>query len=93
MAVSTNQVFLVPGQRVTKDAGGNEHVSPAIEHCVVVAADDQAAQATLEVKQRNFRPLGFTSLAQYEEAVVKVRAALSGEVTEWPLVVADGMAG
>lgn len=93
MAVATNQVFLVPGQRITKDKSGAETVSPDIEHCVVVAKDGEAVHAVLGVEQPDFRPLGHTSLASFEEAVVKLRAALSGEVTDWPLVVQDGILG
>lgn len=93
MAVSTKQVFLVPGQRVAVGTDGSETVSPTIENCVVIANSAQDAQAVLEVKAPGFRALGFTTLAEFEAAVVKLRQALNGEDNGWPLVIAEGILG
>lgn len=91
MAIETSQVFLVPGQRKTAAEGGAISLSPAIEHCVVIAHSAQEAHAALEQGMPDFVPLGFTSLAEFESAVLKLRDALAGKKTDWPLVVAPGM--
>lgn len=91
MAVDTNQVFLVQGQRVVQGQGGARVTSPVIEQVVAVAANTQAAHALVVEEMPDFVPLGFTSLAQYEEAVLKLRSAISGGECDWPLLVAPGM--
>lgn len=91
MAVETNQVFLVQGQRVVKGPGGTQVTSPVIEQVVAVAADGQAAHSLVIENMLDFVPLGFTSLAQYEDAVLKLRSAISGGECDWPLLVAPGM--
>lgn len=91
MAVNTKQVFLVPGQVERQGADGVVRRSPEIEHWVAIANSAQDAQVALEKKAPEFKPNGFTSLAAFEDAVVKLRQALNGEKTDWPLVVSDSV--
>lgn len=91
MAVETNQVFLVPGQRKVSVEGGAMRLSPAIEHCVVIAQDMQEAQVVTEQAMPDFVPVGFTSLADFEKAVVQLRDTLAGKDTGWPVIVAPSM--
>lgn len=91
MAVETNQVFLVQGQRLLQGQGGVQMTSPVIEQIVVVAANAQAAHALVVNEMPDLAPLGFTSLAQFEDAVLKLRSAISGGECDWPLLVAPGM--
>lgn len=91
MAIETSQVFLVPGQRVSVGEGGALVLSPAIENRVVIANTAQDAQTAIEAQEPEFKPLGFTSLEMFEDAVVKLRQALNGHDNGWPLIVAPGM--
>lgn len=91
MAVETSQVFLMQGQRKVQGPGGTQVTSPVIEQVVVVAHDAQAAHAFALSEMADFVPLGFTSLAQYEEAVLKLRSAISGGECDWPVLVVPGM--
>lgn len=91
MIGDTKQVFLVSGQLVTHGASGEELVSALIEQQVVVAVDGQAAYAALAKKMPNFRPVGLTSLDDYERAVAKIKATLKGAETGWALLIAPGM--
>lgn len=92
MGVETNQVFLVPGQYV-EQPGVTGLSAPDVKYCVVVAPDAATAHAAVSQAQAGFQPLGLTSLAAYEDAVVKIRQVLAGEFDEWPLVVAPEMEG
>lgn len=91
--VETNQVFLVPGQMEQDKKGGGRELVSEISHFVVVANSSEDALALLELKQPNFKPLGFTALSEFEKAVVKIRSALNGTDTEWPLIVQPGIVG
>lgn len=91
MSVDTDQVFLVPGQWSRPDSSGEERLAPEIAHHVVVARNAQSAMALLEQTTPDFRPLGATSLKEYEDAVLKLRATLNGEETGWPMVIAPGI--
>lgn len=91
MAVETHHVFLVQGQQVVPVEGGGQVMSPTIEQVVVVAANSQAAHALVSEQMPDFVPRGFTSLAQYEDAVLKLRSAIGGGECDWPLLVAPGM--
>lgn len=91
MAVETNQVFLVQGQRVVQGPAGARVTSPVIEQVVAVAVNAQAAHALVVGDMPDFMPLGFTSLEQFEDAVLKLRSAISGGECDWPLLVAPGM--
>lgn len=88
MSISTQQVFLVPGHRTELVAGSGVRLAAKVEYCVVIANSAQEAQALLEGGMPEFVPVGFTSLADFETAVVKVRRALGGEDSDW-LLVAD----
>lgn len=90
--LDASQVFLVPGQRKVPTGGNVVRLAPMIEHCVVIAKDGQAARQLLAQAVRDFEPLEFTSLAAFEDAVRKLRAALDGQDIGWPLVVAPGIA-
>ena len=85
------EIFLVSGQFLRR-VDGMQQLSPEIEQCVVVAPDDKAAYDALAVSEPSFRPLGFVSLDQYDRAASQIRATVSGENTEWKLLVAPGMA-
>ena len=87
MGVDTHQVFLVPGQKVRAQGAGKLQLSEEIEHQVVVAPDGKAALQLLSERMPAFKPLGFTSLKEFEDAVVKLRATLNGESTGWPVLV------
>lgn len=88
--VAANQVFLVQYQEI-ENVGGQKSVSSEIRQAAVVAQDGQAAAAAVAEQQPSWSVLGFTSLAEFEDAVVKLRAAVEGSKTDWPLVVAPGM--
>lgn len=91
MGVDTHQVFLVPGQLAIIEDGGAERLAPEVVHRVVVARNGQSALVVLENTDPSFRPLGATSLKEFEDAVLQVRATLNGD-TRWPLVIEPGMA-
>lgn len=88
MAIAKNQVFLVQGQTLTN---GGQRLEETIEQIVVVAGDTEAMMAAIAQHAPDFRPVGWATLEAYEAAAAKLRAALKGEVTGWPLLVAPGM--
>jgi hypothetical protein len=89
MGVETSQVFVVPGRTVSGE--GAKASGEVIEHYVVVAADGQKALQVLGNEAPTFMPLGFTSLKEFEDAVVKVRQTLAGAATGWPMVIDPSM--
>lgn len=91
MGVETHQVFLVPGQLAITGEGGAVRLAPEVVHRVVVARNAQSALVVLEKTDPSFRPLGATSLKEFEDAVLQLRATLSGD-TRWPLVIEPGIA-
>ncbi|MGS0741101.1 hypothetical protein ACVBEF_04575 [Glaciimonas sp. GG7] len=81
MGINTDQVFVIPGQK-TMTSG-----VAAIQHVVVVAPDQSEAWALIEREMPEFKALGATSLKEYEDAVVKIRATLSGSESDWSMLV------
>lgn len=89
--IDSQRTFLASGQMLQKQEGGREALSPVIELQVVIAKDVQAAYALLAEKNADFKVLGMTSLADYEQAIAKIRATLKGENTGWGLMIAPGL--
>lgn len=81
------QVFLVSGQKITSKDSGDESVSALIEQQIVVAVDKQAAYEALAEKKPDFRPVGITSLDEYESIVAKMKATLRGVDTGLELLI------
>lgn len=91
MTDDAKQVFLVSGQTATLAEGGGEVLSSTVEQQVVVAKDGEEALALLSEKVPSFRPLGLTTLDDYEQAVAKIKATLKGVNTGWGLMLAPGL--
>lgn len=85
MRVVREQVFLVQGQAV----GGDGAPAATVERRVVVAADEEVLQGFL-ADQADFRPVGWASLRDYEDAVAMIREALKG--SGLPVTVAPAAA-
>lgn len=86
MGVNTDQVFLVPGQKKVADSG-KIVLSPKVEHWVVVAPDQVEALRLLDVTEPAFKPLGTTTLKEFEDAVLRIRATLEGKTEGYPMLV------
>lgn len=87
MSVSTDQIFLVPGQKMVAQGHGELKLSNTIEHIVVVAPNQLAALSLISNTKPGFRPMGSTTLKEYEEAVLKIRGVLAGEESSWEMLV------
>jgi hypothetical protein len=92
MSVDSNNVFLVAGQRSLKIDGGAARFAPEIEQFVVVAPTDVQAYQALAVQEPNISPVGHASLHDYEQAVLKIRAALNAESSSWKVLHAPEVA-
>lgn len=91
MVISEKNVFLVSGRRISLGDDGIEAISSVVEQCVVVAPSELDVYPSLEKSMPNFRPIGFASLSEYEDAAARIRACLRGEEVAWNLVLANGM--
>lgn len=89
--VLAEQVYLVQGQLVSAASTRGGAPGPTIEQCVVVAVNDQDLYQCLATSKPDFRPLGFATLADYEDTAKKLRACLSREDRSWEIVLAPGM--
>ena len=92
MSAKPSEIFLISGQRLSRN-DGSPQLNDAVEQRVVVAPNDRIAYDVLSGIDPQFRPLGHATLAQYEEAAAQLRAVVRGESTAWPLIVAPGMQG
>ncbi len=86
--INPRRVFLVQGQLVELKVGGREGISPSVTQRVVIADDPVEALKRLAEAEPMFRPLGSTSLADYEDAASRLRAVAEGRSTEWSILVA-----
>ena len=91
MTFDAKQVFLVSGQSLLPQQGGDELWSSTIEQLVVVADDAQAAYAIVEGMVPKFKPVGLASLDDYERALSKIKNTLTGADTGCRLIVAPNL--
>lgn len=83
----SKQVFLVAGHVPEPKVGGRMGIKPTVEQRVIIAAGATLAARQLAALEPEFVTLGMTSLHDFEQAIVKIRAVANGESTEWPLIV------
>jgi len=86
--INPRRVFLVSGQLIEQKVGGREGISPTVTQRVVIAEDPVEALQRLAEAEPAFRPLGHASLADYEDAAVRLRAVAEGRSSEWSVLVA-----
>ena len=85
-AVDPRTVFLFSGQTVEQKVGSREGISSVVTQYVVIAKDAIEAEGLLVKEAPEFRSLGSASLADYEDAVIRLRAVAEGRSTEWPML-------
>ena len=90
-AVSAEQVYLAQGQLIPGAPIPGAALSPTIEQCVGVAVNDHDLYQCLANTKPGFRPLGFATLADYEDTAKKIRACLKSDSPSWEVVLAPGM--
>lgn len=89
-SLKPHQVFLLQYQ-VLEGIGEARQAKPKIEQACVVAQDAQAAASAVAEEAPDWLVCGLVSLAEFEQSVIKVRDAVEGRSSEWPLLVGPSM--
>lgn len=77
------KVFLISGQEAVAKVGNRRGLSPAPTQRVVIAEDSELALSKMAELEPEFKILGVTSLAEYEEVVQRLRTVVRGLSDEW----------
>lgn len=88
MAVLKKEVFLVQGQYANTEG---RRLDGGIVQVVVIARDSEEMMTVVKTKAAGLQIAGWATLEQYAATVAKLRAAVKGEESDWPVLVAPGM--
>lgn len=91
MSVNSKNVYLISGQLRDRTDDGAIKIAPKIEQIVVVADTNVEAYQLLSSQVPHFSPVGHATLLDFEQAVEKIRAALTGKPSAWKVLNAPSL--